>query len=133
MTDNTKFDLAQRVAQAFSGEAEPKMSGGCEFDPDMHVPLGEVPRHLRGLGALANELLEEAAKAKRSARTAEENFMTVHNLFCKALQSYIPTSGERPPVAGLILYDDWKIAGIRRQSVEEIIDEVLERKGESAE
>ena len=129
MTDNTRIDLAKRVAEALSRTEVSCMPHPAEFNPDMHVPLGEVPVHLRGLGTLVGEMLSELIAAERSARAAEENFKTVHGLFRKALQSHLPASDEKPPIVDFTLYGDWKIAGIKRRSTEEMVDEVLQGMG----
>jgi len=108
--NNQNLDIVQRIAEALARTSEPKICIGYDFKPEEGTIIGEVPRHLRHVCNLLEELAEEALAAERHDLEVRKQYFYLYNVFFAALIQNVPC--DEDIYKGIKVCADWQVIGL---------------------
>jgi hypothetical protein len=107
MDMRTKYDIAERIAEAVARTTEPLQLRDERPVSEDETVLGNVPQHLRHLHNLIYELKDEAHEVEKKLHEANKCFHAVREVFFTALAEHIPSDDfDRVNIC-----KDWQVTG----------------------
>ncbi len=84
--DKTELDIAEQITKAISDTSEPVQKSWAEFNPNEDIPIGKVPKHLRHLHNLFNDLKQETRNSKNQHIEMKRCRRAVHTILFESIK-----------------------------------------------